>query len=376
MTERLLVHDFVRGAVILSTCNRIEVYLDLDEPLTQSRALGHQLTLTALSEAPELSESAESLAGDDVVRHLFSVSSGLESMVIGEDEITGQVQRALTDARTRGSVTSTLERAFQKAAHATRTVRAHGDMAAAGRSLARLALEMIEPRVPDWAHARILLVGTGQYAATTIAALRARGAEDIRVYSATGRAQRFAAKYSVHAEDELSPAIASAEIVITCTARYTIVASDVTDAAPRIIVDLGLPRNVDPAVGLLPGVDLLDLDIIGRHANVPELSAGATAIVGSAAASFAAEQAASPAIVAARAYVRGILDSEVARAGENPAVASALRHFAGVFAHDLSARARAAAADGDIAGFSAAIEKALGVTVGDALHIVDDRAAG
>lgn len=376
-------HDFVRGAVVVATCNRFETYLELDEPVTGGVLLAREAVLEAVAEstgadADALRASAVVLSGDDVVRHLFAVSSGLESMVVGEEEISGQVQRSLRAAREAGTSSTELEQAFQRAARATREVRAKADLAAAGRSLARLALDLADSRVVDWATTPVLLVGTGRYAATTIAALQARGAADVRVYSATGRADTFAAKYAVRAEHDLRAAIGAADIVITSTARYTIGPDDFPDERARLVIDLGLPRNVEPAVGLLPGVDLLDLELLGRHASLLELGAGAHELVGSAAATFNAERAAAPAIVAWRTHIDSILQAELARVrpGDDRA-ASALRHLAGVLSHGPTMRAREFAATGRLAEFERALETVFGVEVAKALSIVDDeRAAG
>ncbi|WP_396639563.1 glutamyl-tRNA reductase [Microbacterium alkaliflavum] len=380
----IAAHDFVRGAVVVATCNRFETYLELDEPVTGGVVLAREAVLEAIAQktgadAEALRASAVALSGDDVVRHLFAVSSGLESMVVGEEEISGQVQRALRAAREAGTSSTELEQAFQRAARATREVRAKADLAAAGRSLARLALDLADSRVTDWSTVPVLLVGTGQYAATTIAALQARGAEDVRVYSATGRADSFAAKYGVGAEHDLRTAIARADIVITSTARYTIGPADIPDERARLVIDLGLPRNVEPAVGSLPGIDLLDLELIGRHAALAELGAGAHEVVGSAAATFNAERAAAPAIVAWRTHVQSVLDSELTRLrADDTHTAAALRHLAGVLSHGPSTRAREFAAEGRLDEFERALETVFGLEVASGLSVVADenRAAG
>lgn len=378
--DLLRTYEFVRGAVVLSTCNRFEAYLELDEPVTAGAALAHEAVLEALrvttdGDADALDESAVALVGDDVVRHLFAVSAGLESMAVGEEEISGQVRRALAAARDAGTASPQLERLFQRATHTTRELRAKADVAAGGRSLARIALDMAGTRVTDWSTVPVLLVGTGRYAATTIAALRARGADDISVFSATGRAEQFAHRYGVRAEHDLPAAIGAARIVITCTARYLVTADDIPDSADRLIIDLGLPRNVDPAVADLDGVELLDLELIGRHASLPELGAGAQELVGSAAAVFTAEQAAAPAIVAVRSHIQSVLDAEIARArarGADPETEAALRHLAGVLSHTPSVRAREFTAAGRLREFEAAITTLFGVEV-DSSPVADRR---
>lgn len=365
----LATHTFVRGAIVLATCNRFEAYLELDEPLTAGGTLAGEAVFDMLddlvgADAAPLRRSAVTLRGDDVVRHLFAVSSGLESMVVGEDEITGQVQRALRSAREARTASPHLDRLFQRAAHATREVRARADLGAVDRSLARLALDMAESRISDWGSTPVLLVGTGRYAATTIAALQARGATDVRVYSATGRAAQFAARYGVRAESDVRSAIGAARVVITSTARYTIGVDDVPDDRPRLLIDLGLPRNIDPAVASVNGVELLDLEIIGRHASLPELGAGAHEVVGSAALVFTAERAAAPAVVAFREHVQQTLEAELARLrtdGSDARAEQALRHFAGVLAHEPSVRARELAAQGRLDEFEHALEVLFGV---------------
>ena len=196
-----------------------------------------------------LRSSATQLNGDEVAEHLFSVSAGLESVIIGEDEISGQVSRALLKARENGSTTPALEKLFQRATKTSRGVKTQTALGGAGRSLVRLALELASSRVADWAEVKVLLVGTGQYAATTVTALRDRGVEQIDVYSPSGRAVPFATKHSLEARTDMAAALADADIVITCTSRAEpVVTPAALEAGRRLIIDLGLPRNVDPAV--------------------------------------------------------------------------------------------------------------------------------
>jgi glutamyl-tRNA reductase len=301
------------------------------------------------------------------------VSSGLESVVVGEDEISGQVQRALRAARDENTTSSALERAFQRAAHTSRTVRQATDLGGAGRSMVRLALDLASSRVADWGDIKVLVIGTGRYAATSIAALRARGARDIRVFSATGRAETFATRYGVHPEHVLHEAIREADIVLTCTAKYTVNSSDIPDSARRLIIDLGLPRNVDPGVGTLPGVELLDLELLAMHAPLVELGADAHELVATAATEFAAEVDAAPGIVALRSYVLDALEAELARLRAHDSsglvdgrTEAALRHLAGVLVHTPSVRARQLAAEGRTAEFEAGLAAVYGLEPGPA----------
>lgn len=358
--------DFVTGAVVLATCNRFEAYLDIDEPLTAASAVAVASTLAALGDASgiapdELEASITVHEGPDVAAHLFAVTSGLESVVVGEDEIAGQVSRALDRARSDGTTSRDLERLFQRATHTSRGVKNQTSLGGAGRSLVRLALELASSRIADWATAGVLIVGTGQYAATTVAALRDRGARDIRVFSTSGRAPAFAARHGVVASDDFA-----VDVIVTCTANTVLGVERFEGVARRLVIDLGLPRNVDPAVAALPGVDLLDLETISLHAPLDELSAqeDAQALVRSAAAGFAAEESAEPSIVALREHVFGLLEAEIGRArarGAGDETEQALRHLAGVLLHGPSVRARQLAVEGRGAEFVAGLDALYGI---------------
>lgn len=364
-TELVARDSTVAGAVVLATCNRFEAYLDVTAS-TADAAVSTMLDAlsTGSGVAPDsLRSSITVLEGDAVANHLFAVTSGLESVVVGEDEISGQVRRALEHARTEGVTTSDLEKLFQKAAHTSKFVRNTTELGGAGRSLVRLALEMASSRITDWSQARVLLVGTGQYAATTLAALRDRGATDIRVFSPSGRASRFATKYGVRAELSLAPAVGVSDVVITCTASLAVLPADIPNDDRRLVIDLGLPRNVDPAVASMPGVELLDLELIGKHAPIEALTAtaDARALVGSAAAAFTTAASVEPAIVAFRKHIFDLLDAELERSKAMPETEAALRHLAGVFLHGPSVRARELASNGQSAQFAAGLEALFGI---------------
>jgi glutamyl-tRNA reductase len=365
--------DVLDGAVVLATCNRFEAYLDVAGTDRDAAVAATIEAVSAASDVPaaDVTESVTVLDGGAVVEHLFAVSSGLESVVVGETEISGQVRRALEDARTNGTTTSDLERLFQEAAHTSRGVKTRTRIGAAGRSLVRLALELASSRVTDWADTHVLLVGTGRYAATTVAALRDRGAVDVTVYSPSGRAAVFAAKHELAATTDLRGTIGRSDVVITCTSSEVpvITASDLADGVRRIVIDLGLPRNVAPDAAEVPDVELLDLATISLHAPVAELNAEseARAIVDDAVSRFrtaALEQSATPALVALRKHVFDLLDDEIERArgrGDSEQTERALRHLVGVLLHRPSIRARELGRAGRADEFAAAIEVLYGI---------------
>jgi glutamyl-tRNA reductase len=387
--------ECVQGAVVVATCNRFEAYVDMDEPVTAADAVGLEATLAAVEAATgvpaaELEGSYRVLTGPDVAEHLFAVASGLESVVVGEGEIAGQVRRSLTESRQLGASSGELERLFQRASEAQRGVKNATALGRAGRSLVRLALELADSRIADWSTLRVLLVGTGSYAAATLAALRDHGARDISVHSPSGRAGRFAAKHGVQAiAPERFPSVAAhSDLIITCTtaehhvlsaatfaAGYGAYERAVADAAAtacpvdhgssrRLVIDLGLPRNVDPDVAGVPATDLLDLETIRLHAPLEELQAtdAAREVIRDAARRFAAvgeRRSLTPAVVALRTHVFGMLEAEIARArargDEDGRTEQALRHLVGVLLHTPTTRAHELAADGRADDYLAAL---------------------
>ena len=386
-------HDeCVQGAVVVATCNRFEAYVDMDEPVTAAGAVGVEATLLAIEAATgvspaELDGSYRVIAGGAVAEHLFSVASGLESVVVGEGEIAGQVRRALTDARRHGTTSTELERLFQRASEAQRGVKNATALGRAGRSLVRLALDLADSRIADWSQLDVLLVGTGSYAAATLAALRDHGATRIAVHSPSGRGERFALKHGIRHAVDLRAAATDADLVVTCTSsELPVVTADMFPARPaeasapaargarRLVIDLGLPRNVDPAVGARD-VDLLDLETIRLHAPLEELQAtdAARQVVQDAARRFAVigeRRSATPSVVALRTHVFGLLEDEIARArargDEDGRVEQSLRHLAGVLLHTPTTRAHELAEQGRADDFAAALATLFGIEAAEA----------
>lgn len=371
----------VRGGVLLATCNRFEAYLDTDGDPASIEALIDFATSAAGVDRDLLAGAAVHREELEVAGHLFAVSSGLESLVVGEAEIAGQVSRALETARSLGTTTPALERLFQRASRTSSAVQQHTMVGTAGRNIVRLALDLAGSRFTDWPTTGVLLIGTGTYARATLAALRERGVEEIAVYSPSGRAVRFAQREGVVAvtRAELPYRLALADLVISCSiASAPILDADmlrraravVAEPARQLVVDLGMPRNIEPDVGLLPDVALLDLETIGLHAPLPELQAtdDARALIAEAVEEYGADQratAASPAVVAYRAHVFDLVDRELERLrrrGESTeAVERAMRHLAGVLVHTPSARARDLASAGQAERFADAVETLYGI---------------
>ncbi|MEV8026407.1 glutamyl-tRNA reductase [Cellulosimicrobium funkei] len=299
--------DVITGAVVLATCNRFELYLDVDAPLDGTgvqHATEHVARMVADASGVEVAEALASFrtrAGTEVAEHLFAVASGLDSMVVGEREIAGQVKRALETAHADGVTSSTLELLFQTASRTSKKVSTQTTLGGAGRSVVALGLDLAAAELPPWPQVRAVLIGTGSYAGASLAALRALGCDDVRVYSQSGRAEEFAAARGVEAVTDLVAALEDADLVVSCSgARGRALAADaarpgserreqaiehVLDAAavvrareraavragdepvarPTVVLDLALHRDVDPRVADVEGVLLYDLATLAAH---------------------------------------------------------------------------------------------------------------
>ncbi|HLV55389.1 MAG TPA: glutamyl-tRNA reductase [Actinotalea caeni] len=376
--ENAVAPAAARGRVTLATCNRYELYLDVDDA-TDPASLLEDVADAAGVDVEELRHGMRVITGSRVSAHLFAVASGLDSMVFGEREITGQVRRALADAQRTRTATPPLERLFQGATATSREVRAISGISEGGQSIVQLALDLASNRVGDWRSARVLVIGSGSHARALCGALVERGVPSMTAWSPSGRTLPHPAVRMV-ADADLNRELGAADLIITSTNGQALTTTRLalargTTAGTTLVVDLGMPANVDPAVAELPGVELLDLPTIGLHAPVPELQASARAhdLVESAAGAFEASAAAGPVITELRQHVMRLLDSELARMQARPGTSSetaeaterALRHFAGVLVHGPTTRAHTLAAEGRLEEVVAAVETLFGLRVGE-----------
>ncbi|MDD9206679.1 glutamyl-tRNA reductase [Georgenia sp. 10Sc9-8] len=395
----------VRGVVTLATCNRLEVYVETDDVATAVPAV-HRAVAAASGVEPERAAALLRQVDErDAVAHLFAVAAGLDSMVVGEREITGQVRRALQAARRDGTASPLLERLFQHAARTAREVALGTDLARAGRSVVSVALDLaaahaercsrdVERPPQDPATGpvpraaldgtRALLVGTGSYAGASLAALRERGCTEVVVWSASDRAPDFAARHGIEAlpSERLLDGLTTADLVLTCRGTgATVLDVDLVDRAmrrrsgpdPLVVLDLALHRDVDPAVAGLEDVVHLDLATVRQH--TPEATAveieRARALVDGGVRRFhddVAARAMDRAVVALREHVEAAVADELARLPAGQAVPAdrverALRRLAARLTHEPTVRARSAGREGRAAEHLEALEQALGLGV-------------
>jgi len=373
------------GAVVLATCNRFELYLDVDDAAHAPEAREAVAATVAARSGYDPTSVAAHLAvevGTDSAAHLFAVASGLESMVVGEREIAGQVRRALTTARKDGTTTSALEGLFQAASRVSRTVEKHTGLGSTGRSVVGVALDIAERDLVAWDQVRCVLIGTGSYAGASLAALKARGCRDVRVYSPSGRAAPFAAARgvtSVPAGADLAAELTCVDLVVACSgAAGAVLTVDALaqarsgSAHPLTVVDLALRHDVDPGVRALPGVRLVSLTTVAEHAPA-EHGAVLTArdLVRRAADEYEADRRVrewNPAVLAERSRVLGGLESALSALGDDARderAARQARRRARSALHGPTVRAREAARAGDTAAYAAALADLAAIDVPD-----------
>jgi glutamyl-tRNA reductase len=358
------------GCVVLATCNRFELYLDARDAEVAAKAAVHAVVeATGLPSDDVASVLRVRRGARDVAEHLFGVAAGLESMVVGEREVAGQVRRALAAARADGTTTPALERLFQTASRASRAVVARTGLGSGGRSVVTVALDLAARDLP-LAGARVLLIGTGSYASAAVGALTARGVGRITVHSPSGRADDFARGRGLGVVERLADGLADADLVVGCSgAAGPVLGADDVRAAraagggPSVLVDLALRHDVDPAVRTV-GLPVIDLATVREHVAPLEVG-GARRVVAEHAARFEAtlaEQELVPALVALRAHVHDLLEDELRRTrAEGTPIEPALRRFAARLLHLPAVRARDHARRGEAAAYRDAVETLLGL---------------
>ena len=379
------------GAVTLATCNRFEIYGEASsEQDIEAARSSVIIAISAQSGLPKstVSDSFATLTGPEVPRHLFSVGAGLDSAVVGEREIAGQVRRALIESQGTGTASGGLVRLFQAASRTARDVGAQTALGTRGRSIVSVALDLAADisSTRDLAEKSVVVFGTGAYAGATMALLREHGCIDVSVYSPSGRAESFVATRGGTAltEETLSAALTRADIVIGCSGSERRVGADdirqLREGVERtlVIVDLALNHDFDPEVDSVENVELITLESVRLAA--PEEQAEslrqAGELVSNAAHSFQEQvnsRSVDAAIVALRKHTQQVLDAEMARvraqhgctaAAEE--VEFALRRMVRQLLHVPTVRGRQLAAEGRQEDYMAALEALYGIEPGDA----------
>jgi glutamyl-tRNA reductase len=334
--------DDVAGSVIVNTCNRVEIYADVEKFHSAVAAICELLARHSGVPPSELTPHLYVHYEDRAVQHLLAVTCGLDSMVVGESQILGQVRQALTLAREQGTVDRALSELGALALRTGKRAHAETGIDRTGANLLSVSLAVAAARLgPPPAGAdtalvgrSVLVVGAGSMSALAVAGAERAGAAQIVVANRTPvNARRLAATVSGVPADlaDLPGLIAAADLVISCTGApgNVITADMVRDSLARrdragrlVLLDLALPRDVEAGAAQLPGVAVIDLETLstGADGGQPLAQDGDVAAVRSIlaeefAAYLSAGRAATvaPTVVALREKAAQVVDAELAR---------------------------------------------------------------
>jgi len=330
----------VAEAFVVSTCNRVEVYADVDRFHAGVTAICELLARHCGVPAQELTQHLYVHYEDRAVSHLLAVACGLDSMVVGEDQILGQVRSAVKLAAEQGTVGRVLSELGRLALRTGKRARAETGIGRAGLSLLSAAIELaaarlgpVSPGTDALAGRDVLIVGAGSMSSLAAATAARSGAASIAVANRTRKhAERLAASVSttmttITGLADLPAAVAAADVVISCTgAAGQVITCEMVSAAltarqtpgPLVILDLAMPRDVEPAVAGLPGVMLIGMDQLSEHATAvgDDDVVAVRAILEAELAGYQSAMDAArvaPTVVALRAKAAKVVDAELAR---------------------------------------------------------------
>ena len=266
----LIASGAVDEAVALSTCNRTELYVAGEDGDAAELVAIAALACHAGMSAAALELQLTAVRGADVAGHLFAVAAGLDSMVLGEAEILGQLRRAHELSRAAGACGPLLDRLMRDALGAGRRAHAATAIGRCGVWVSSSAVELAVEALGSLADRRVLLVGAGKSSEVTARVLRSHGVNVLRVANRSPeRAVELARGYGTAVSlDDLEAQLADADLVLAATASPSVLIGRDTVARamarragrPLVLVDLAVPRDVDPGAADVPGVTLLDLD--------------------------------------------------------------------------------------------------------------------
>ena len=339
IVDQIMQSPLVTEAMVLSTCNRVEVYAVVDAFHGGLSAIGQVLAERSGMTVPDLTKYAYVRYSEAAVEHLFAVASGLDSAVVVEAQVLGQVRRAYAAAESNHTVGRVLHELAQRALAVGKRVHSETGIDAAGASVVSVALGMADTKLGGLQGKTAVVVGAGAMGALSAAHLTRAGIDHVYVVNRSlPRAQRLARKIresGAAAEalslENLATALADAHVVVSCTGAVrpvvsladvhnTLAASrrDETDR-PLVICDLGMPRDVDPAVSGLPGVWVVDMDRVQREPSARAAAADTEAarhLVAAEVATYLAGQRmaeVTPTVTALRQRAADVVEAELLR---------------------------------------------------------------
>jgi glutamyl-tRNA reductase len=270
------VHDLasrnhLAEVVLLSTCNRTEIYVRCTKFHNAVSDVLDFLAEQASLEPDDFAEHLYTYYDDGAVAHLFRVAAGLDSMIVGEGEILGQVREAWRLADTEGAAGPMLDRVFRHAVEAGKRARTETGISRNTLSVSSAAVSLAERHLDTLQGRKVLIIGAGDVAQGMARALAAAGVSDVAVANRTqARAVELAAKVGGRPVTlpEVPDVLVGVDLLLTATDSTEVhveredieAVMDARSGRPLVVVDVAVPRDVDPGVGLLPGVELLDMD--------------------------------------------------------------------------------------------------------------------
>lgn len=265
------LHERTVECVLLSTCNRTEAYAIVPSVEDGQRAIVDFLAHFHRSPSDHFIQYLFSLSGMDAVRHLFSVASGLESMILGEPQVLGQVRAAFVAASARTTAGPILSRVFLQAIKVGKRVRAETSISRSAVSISHAAVELAKRRLGSLAGRSVLLIGAGQMGELAARNLLDNGCAALTVANRTyNRAASLAARFGGSAAglSLLPQLLAEVDIAVSCTGAPSLVVTRpmLEDALarrngrPLFLIDIAVPRDIDPGAAELQGVDVYDID--------------------------------------------------------------------------------------------------------------------
>ena len=337
IVDDVLRSSLVTEAMVLSTCNRVEIYAVVDAFHGGLSVIGQALSEHCGMSLQDLTKYAYVRYAEAAVEHMFAVASGLDSAVIGEQQVLGQLRRAYASAESNHTVGRTLHELSQRALSVGKRVHSETGIDAAGASVVSVALDLAETKFDGGLAGRsATVIGAGSMGALSAAHLVRAGIGRIHVVNRTlPRAERLvqnlrAQGVDAHAFpfDHLPPVLADADVVVSCTGavRPVLSLADVHRGLahgqePRhlVVCDLGMPRDVDQAVAGLPGVTLVDMERIQREPSARAAASdaeAARAIVAAEVANYLAGQRmaeVTPTVTALRQRAADVVEAELLR---------------------------------------------------------------
>jgi glutamyl-tRNA reductase len=281
--EQLLGEDAAQEAVVISTCNRTELYVVANDPVQAESAVLTALARRAGIRPTELAEVMYFPRNCDAARQLYRVASGLESMIVGEAEVQGQVRRAYEAALAADTTGPLTNRLFTAALQTGRRVRSETQIGAGRTSVSTVAVDLAKDVVGHLADREVLIIGAGETSELTAQALATEGVSTIFVANRhADRARSLAERFggSVLSLDHLPRQLETADIVVASTSSpHPIVGADALAEVmpgragrPIVFIDLAVPRDIDPECADLPGVSVYDMDdlqsVVARNLEV------------------------------------------------------------------------------------------------------------